>query len=130
MDYHCTIEQKPTYLHLIGSGAHTESNARRFLVDAYTAALERKCGSLLLEMRFSGPSLSLGKIYSVISQGSPDGSALERIAYVDANAEHVPDMAKFAELVARNRGVNVRLFRDVPDAERWLSEATGEFDQR
>jgi hypothetical protein len=31
-------------------------------------------------------------------------------------------MARFAETVAVNRGVNVRLFESVATAERWLSE--------
>jgi hypothetical protein len=123
MTYRFTIEQHPTYLHVIGSGTNTAENARQFLIDAYHAAIERNCGSLLVDRRFSGPSLRLGNIYSVIAERSPDGSRLERIAYVDANPEHAPDAAQFAELVAQNRGVNVRLFGSIGEAERWLEES-------
>jgi hypothetical protein len=33
--------------------------------------------------------------------------------------------ARFAETVAINRAVNVRLFRDVAEAARWLESAEG-----
>lgn len=78
----------------------------------------------LLEMAFTGRSLSVGDVYSVISERSPDGSKLDRIAYVDANPEHSHDIAEFAEVVARNRGVNVRLFTSLPEAKRWLRGAS------
>ena len=120
--YHIKVEQHPTYIHATGTGALTEENARRFLMDAYQAAVERKCGSLLLEMGFSGRTLHLGGIYSVITERSPDGSRLKRIAYVDVTLKHSPDQAQFATLVAMNRGVNVRLFQSVAEAEQWLKE--------
>ena len=120
MTYHLTVERKPTYLHVIGTGSFTEENARRFLVEAHRASVELNCGSLLLDVRFTGPSMNLGSVYSIISERSPDGSMLDRIAYVDANPAHVAEVAEFAALVAMNRGVNVRLFSSVSEAERWL----------
>ena len=120
MTYEFTVKQKPTYLHATGTGARTEENARRFLVDAYRASVQRRCGSLLLEMKFSGPPLALASIYSVIAERSPDGAKLERIAYVDADHEQAPDATEFAALVAVNRGVNIRLFRSLSEAEHWL----------
>ena len=40
------------------------------------------------------------------------------VAYVDVNAEG--DSMKFAETVAVNRGLPVRVFTSVGDAEQWL----------
>ena len=120
MEYHITIEQHPTYLHAIATGDTTRANLHRFLLEAYQAALARQRQSLLLELRFSGRSLDLGSIYSVISERSLDGATLARIAYVDASPEHAVEVAEFAELAAQNRGVNVRLFCTVDDAKRWL----------
>jgi hypothetical protein len=51
---------------------------------------------------------------------------LKRIAYVEGGSEHDPQEARFAETVARNRGVNVRLFWAVEDAEIWLCELAAE----
>lgn len=42
------------------------------------------------------------------------------VAYVDINAE--TDMMEFAETVAVNRAVPVKVFGTVPDAENWLIE--------
>jgi hypothetical protein len=70
-------------------------------------------------MRFTGPSLGRSDIFQVVSQRSPQGAKLRRIAYIEAGD---PDMARFAETVALNRGVNVRLFESVTDAEKWLSQ--------
>ena len=75
----------------------------------------------MLVMNLEGPPLDRGAIFSVISGGAPDGIRLRRIAYVDPKAEH-PDGPTFATTVAANRGVNVRLFWKVEDAERWLLE--------
>jgi hypothetical protein len=75
---------------------------------------------LLLEMSLSGSSLPMAKIFDVIAEGSRRGQKLERIAYVDASAERDPARMRFAETVAVNRGVNVRLFRSLDEAERWL----------
>lgn len=122
MTYRVTVEQHSTYLHVIGIGENTPENTRQFLIDANKAAVERNCNSILVDMRFSGPGLDLGSIYSVILDRSPDGAKFERIAYIDRNPNHTPDKAEFAELVAQNRGVNVRLFRSVTEAEHWLEK--------
>ena len=123
MDYELKVKQEPTYLHVVGEGAHTTENLRRFLIDAHRIALERKCDSMLLEQNFWGPSLSLGNIYSVVAERSIDGSLFKRIAYVDANTEHPPERMEFAELAANKLGVNVRSFRTVSEAKSWLQSS-------
>jgi hypothetical protein len=77
--------------------------------------------AVLLEVNFSGPSLAAGSIYNVISQGSADGKSLRKVAYVDVSGRD-PGKIKFAETVAVNRGVNVRLFASAEEAARWLEE--------
>jgi hypothetical protein len=120
MDYQLTIVRTPTYLHATGTGDHTADNVRRFLADAHRAAVASNCDAMLLEMRFSGPSLALGSIYSIVAEASRDGSWFKRIAYVDANPTHSPDRAEFAEVAANKLGVNMRLFRSVTEAESWF----------
>ena len=122
MAYNFSVEQKPDYVHAKVSGDLTRPNARQFLVDAYQACIDRNVSSLLLEMAFTG-GLSLGEVCSVINERSLDGSNLERIAYVDTNPDLPRDMAEFAELVALNRGVNVRLFSTLSEAEQWLQSS-------
>jgi hypothetical protein len=47
-----------------------------------------------------------------------------KIAFVDVNPNHDQGLMKFAETVAVNRGVQVRVFRNVPAAEQWLTSET------
>jgi hypothetical protein len=125
MTYQITVESRPTYLHATGSGPLSQENARRFLLEAYLAAVERNHDSLLLEMKFSG-HLGLPNIYSVITERSADGALLKRIAYVDGNLDLAPEAAEFAALTAVGRGVNVQLFQSLAEAEHWLSTGSGE----
>jgi len=122
MSYDLVIEEKPPYLHAKVSGTHNEQNAHRFLVDVHEAWVERNYSAVLLEMNFSGPSLGVLGIFNVISDRAPHAVGLKRIAYVDGGSGHDADQARFAETVARNRGVNVRLFGTVGEAEGWLRE--------
>jgi hypothetical protein len=120
MTYRFSAEPKAKYLHAKGSGELNAINARQFLVDAYQACVQRNLKSLLLEMDFTGRNMGLGEVYSVVAERSPDGAKLERIAYFDAHVGDRQQIAEFAELVAQNRFVSVRLFSQLSDAERWL----------
>ena len=121
MNYHFKIEEHPKYLHAAASGKNSAENALRFLREAYEACMKCQASAVLLEMRFEGPALDTGSIYSVIAQRSETGRQLRKIAYV---APVDPDVSKskFAETVAINRGVNVRLFTTVEAAKKWLEE--------
>src|SRR5262245_2939732 len=121
MSYELTVQQRPGYVHAAATGERTPQNILRFLKEAYVACVNSGCPSLLLEMRFVGPRLSETSIFEVISDRVADGLKLRKIAYVD-NAPEL-SAAFFAETVAMNRGVNVRLFPDVEAAEGWLTSA-------
>jgi hypothetical protein len=47
---------------------------------------------------------------------------LGRLAYVDINPEHDPKAMEFAENVAVNRGIPVRIFATVLEAQVWLED--------
>lgn len=119
-DYAMTVEENPGYVHAMATGERTAANARRFLEEAYQACVRLGRDALLVEVRFDGPSLPLGSIFAVIKDRAMDGASLRRIAYVEPNLRDA-EQASFAELVALNRGVNVRLFADIAAARAWLS---------
>jgi hypothetical protein len=121
MEYQFTAIATPAYLHVIGLGAHSTENIRRLLADTNRTLLERGLDRVLLEVRFIGPSLDFAGIYSIVVDNRADASLVKRIAYVDTNAEHLPERTEFAELAANKLGVNARVFRTVAEAERWLS---------
>jgi len=120
MSYQLTIEQRPGYVHTKAVGERTPENALRFLRDSYNACVNSGRTALLLEMQLSGPPLSTTSIFDVISDRVADGLKLRKIAYVDGAPQL--EQAYFAETVAMNRGVNVRLFLDVTAAASWLAQ--------
>jgi hypothetical protein len=121
MKYHLTLVPHPGYLHAAVTGDHSVENAARFLREVREACFQQGVSAVLLEVNFSGPSLATGSIFSVISQESEAGKTLRKVAYVDPS-DRDPAKIKFAETVALNRGVNVRLFASVEEAGRWLEE--------
>jgi len=121
VSYQLTIEERPTYVYARVDGDLTPENALRFLEEAYAACLRSGRPDVLLDMQLRGPNLATTSVYEVISQRAADGTKLGKSAYVPYEADD-RSMAYFAETVAVNRGVNVRLFESVAAAERWLSE--------
>jgi hypothetical protein len=121
MDYELVLVEHPGYLHATGRGRRTPENALRFLRESGQACIASGRGALLLEMAFTGPMLDTSMIFEVVMARSADGSRLRKIAYVDHDQD-APARIRFAETVARNRGVNVRLFDDIVAAREWLAE--------
>ncbi|APV48299.1 hypothetical protein BWI17_00545 [Betaproteobacteria bacterium GR16-43] len=119
MTYQFDLEEHPAYLHAKATGEHSAQNVARFLKDAYEACVARGQTSVLLEVNLAGTSLEFSSIYEVISSRSAAGTKLKRVAYVDATTRS-PERMRFAETVALNRGVNVRLFHNLDDARRWM----------
>jgi len=121
MSYQLTVEQRPGYVHARAEGERTPQNAQRFLRESFVACVNSGRTALLLEMNLSGPPLSTTAIFDVIAERAPDGMKLDRIAYVDSTRDLAE--AYFAETVAMNRGVNVRLFPNVAAAASWLTQS-------
>lgn len=121
--YDFRVRRQPTYLHVAVTGANTPDNVRRSLRDVIAACTEQRCSRVLLEEHFAGPSLGTVEIFEIVSEGSRNAwPAVAQIAYVDTNPEHDSTMLGFAETVAINRGVQIRLCATVTEAEAWLAE--------
>ena len=119
MSYTLAITQKPSYLHAVVTGENTVENVRRYLNDVQRACSARHCFRVLIEERLEGPRLGTMVVFQIVSEGSSRvQTPFEAIAYVDVNAEG--DLMKFAETVAVNRGLPVKVFSSVSEAEQWL----------
>ena len=118
-EYRLTLQPRGAYMHARGEGERTPENMLRYFTEVHEACMKAGFMRVLLEMNLAGPSMETGAIFGVISERSPYGARFRRIAYVESSAM-TPDRAQFAETVAQNRGVNVRLFPDVASAARWL----------
>lgn len=122
--YRFAVKRRPGYLHASVSGQNTVANVRRVLGDVLRACAEHGCARVLVEEHLIGPSLGVVDVFEIVSEGSRAGTTLlEKIAYVDTNPEHDASQLEFIETVAVNRGVRVRVFATVAEAETWLAAA-------
>jgi hypothetical protein len=118
MSYTLTISQEDDYLHAIVTGANTKENVMSYLQTLQRECLVRNCFRVLIEERLEGPRLRTMDVYQIASEGGRPRMTVREIAYVDMNAEG--DLMKFAETVAANRGLPVRVFQSVDEARTWL----------
>jgi hypothetical protein len=124
MSYKLTFIKKPAYLHAIVTGSNSKENVARYLDEIQRECGVRGCSRVLIEERLEGPRLGTMPVFEIASGGSSRARrSFEAIAYVDVNAEG--DLMKFAETVAVNRGLHVRVFSSVNDAEKWLEGKGG-----
>ena len=125
--YRFAVDRCPEYLHISVRGENTVANVRRVLRDVLQACGDHGCRRVLLEEHLTGPSLGTVEVFEIVAEGSHvAGSALEQIAYVDTNPEHDASQLEFIETVAVNRGVKVRVFATVAEAEVWLAAPLAE----
>ena len=121
MSFKLNFTQKPDYLHVVVTGRNTKNNVIRYLADVQRECMNRACMRVLVEERLDGPRLGTMDVFEIAAEGrNRVAGPLPLIAYVDVNA--VGAMMAFAEDVAVNRGINVRVFDTVADAEKWLLE--------
>jgi hypothetical protein len=120
--YRFSVDRRQGYLHIAVGGENTVANVRRILGDVLTACASHGCARVLLEEHLTGPSLGTVDVFEIVAEGSDAaGSALEQMAYVDTNPEHDAAQLEFIETVAVNRGVRVRVFATVAEAQAWLA---------
>jgi hypothetical protein len=121
MAYQLTFEAKPGYLHARVTGENTIENVKGYIAEIRRECAARGCAYLLVEERLEGPRFGVTKVYEIVSEGSARArGAFEAIAYVDVNTDG--KLVGFAENVATNRGVPIRIFMTVAEAEEWLRQ--------
>jgi hypothetical protein len=120
MPYQLQITERPTYLHAIVTGQNTLEDVTGYLKELLQECEARQCFNVLIEERLEGRRLETWDVYQIASENSALARGFFRtIAYVDINAGG--ELMKFAETVANNRGVPMRVFASVAEAEAWLS---------
>ena len=124
MSYEVKYEQKAGYLHATVTGVNTKENVMRYLTDISHECEARDCFRVLIEEDLEGPRLGMMDVFEIASTGQNKGAArLPVIAYVDVNADSAS--MKFAEDVAVNRGIGVRVFSSTAAAAHWLQDPDG-----
>lgn len=124
-EYELKFEERPGY-----TRAHVRGERDSVAISlAYWTEIARHChehdvrGVLVIEE--IAQRAAVLDIYEVAAGLVALGFSDIRIAFVDRNADELP-MMQFGETVARNRGIDGRVFANEADAEAWLAhEWTG-----
>ena len=104
---------------MIVTGVNSRETVASYLEEVLRVCTARGCARLLIEERLDGPRLGTLDVFQLAAEGSARAlGSFEAVAYVDVNAEG--DLMKFAETVAINRAMPLRVFSSVPEAEGWL----------
>ena len=123
MSYTLNVEQRSNYLYITVTGDNTVDSVQGYLAEVRDLCLQYKCPNVLLVENLAGPGLDTFHIYDLVSRNSPQTVPLiGRIAFVDINPAHNPKNMEFAEDVAVNRGVTVKVFSTLKEAEEWLGQ--------
>ncbi len=121
MSYHLQFEPRSNYVYITVTGENSMDTVSHYLSEVHDWCLQHKCPNVLLVENLSGPGLHTTNIYELVSSKSRQAAqVLGRMAYVDINPEHDQKAMEFAEDVAVNRGVSVRVFASIRLAQEWL----------
>lgn len=125
MDYRITIDNRPGHLFVNVWGRNTTESITRYSNDVREACIRLRQTRVLIVVNLVGENLSMLDVYRSVSAGSELARDMGmRVAYVDANPVRTTDNMILAEDVAATRGIDVRTFRSVADAEKWLLAAS------
>ena len=123
MSHVLTLEPKGSYLVVTVTGDNTPEDVAEYLSEVREACLKHQFARVLIAENLQGPSLRIFSIHDIVTRSSQSvWPEIHRIAYVDLNPEHSRSGMHFAETVAVNRGVNMRVFSNVTDAAQWLED--------
>lgn len=117
--YTLRFEQCPGYVRAHVRGGHDSVDISL----AYWTEIARFCREeevrAVLVIEELAERAAVLDIYEVASGLVALGFANIRIAFVDRNVDELP-MMQFGETVARNRGIDGRVFANEADADAWL----------
>ena len=117
---HMEVVETPAYLHFVVRGSNSLANVLEYFERIQLECARRKIFRVLIEEHLDGPRLGMLDVFTIAQKGAELGSGPGRaLAYIDVNAEGT--LMRFAEDVARNRGLMIRVFTSVDEARLWLS---------
>ena len=100
---------------------NSPETVNHYLAEMHDWCLQHDCPNVLLVENLTGPGLQAFSIYELVAGKSTQAErVVGRMAYVDINPTHDSEAMKFAEDVAVNRGISVRVFATIRAAEEWL----------
>jgi hypothetical protein len=120
MAHHLKVLEKPGYLHFIATGDNIPEDILGYLKEGLALCEGLKVKRILVEERLEGSRLGLLEIFPIaVEMAWRARSILEEVAFVEVNAEN--GLSNFAGKLAQARGLGIRVFDTVAEAERWLN---------
>jgi hypothetical protein len=108
---------------MIVEGNNTAEDTANYLAEVLKKCIEFHCPNVLIEENLKGPSLGIFAVYEIVTKICCQAAAeVRQVAFVDINPESKKEVNQFAETTAVNRGVNVKLFETVAEAENCLQK--------
>ena len=121
MSYTLNVEARAGYLYVSVTGENSVDTVNSYLTEVREACAKHQCFNLLIVENLSGPSLDTFSIYNLVASRSEQAAHIvRRLAYVDINPEHSAKDMEFAEDVAVNRGISVKVCPTIHAAEEWI----------
>ncbi len=117
--YQLTVENRADYLYAYVEGQRdTYSISRAYWQEVADEAVRLNSTRVLIDENIVESS-SIEDVFRLASEIPQMGFGRARIAFVDRYLDQ-NEVNQFGEIVATNRGVNGRVFNDIPTAEQWL----------
>jgi hypothetical protein len=114
-----TFEPRNQYLYVLVEGESQNYHVmKQYWQNIAQKRSEHNCRRVLLENDIHA-AVTMTDMFYIVSELPGMGFSPSRLAVVDRNPEH-GQINEFAEVVALNRGVRMRTFSRVRDAEEWL----------
>ena len=120
-DFTVSFEQRDGYLYAFVRGQKDDLEvSKSFWAQIHSKAVELKSKAVLIEEDFPNQptTIEMFKLAQFATELFKDGT---KVAHVDKQISDI-DLNKFGETVGVNRGLNVRVFSKIQDAEKWLKE--------
>ena len=119
-EYRLSFDNKPEYLHALVEGERDSYEiSRRFWSEIAEECERVRPARLLVEEDLKEQLPSIADTYQGAAERPDMGLAGIRIAFLDRHPEQ-HEQNQFGELVARNRGINMKVFSDREEALDWL----------
>jgi len=112
------IQVKPDYILVTYTGEFNVAAAERAIDGSLQAGSTHNLSKILIDCRRMTGRLSIMDRYQVAVSGQRMAGKLTRVALV--RQEGGSPLDRFTETVARNRGVNLKLFNEIDEAVAWL----------
>lgn len=118
MAYQTKFESRPSYLFVKVTGTNSAATIQDYARDIFEECIRLSQFRILIHQDLDGPHIEPMQLFELVA-----GEAMKYLGEFDAIAhfdERRGNMTDFAETIAVNRGLPLRMFANVADAASWL----------